>query len=55
MEKERVLVHFDEEHEITYIFIGASTSATYTEKIDSKISVIRDLRTNEVKSIKITY
>ena len=53
LNKERILIHHDEENEFMEIFIGPASNTTYTESIGSGVYVTRDMRTNEIKSIRI--
>jgi hypothetical protein len=55
MEKRRVLTHYDEEHDVTDIFLGSASGATYVENIGSGVHIRRDIRTNEIKSIRIIH
>jgi hypothetical protein len=55
MEKRRVLTHYDEEHDVTEIFLGSVTDKTYSENLGSGVHIRRDIRTNEIKSIRIIH
>jgi hypothetical protein len=55
MEKRRVLTHYDEEHDITEIFLDSFSGATYSENLGSGVHISRDVRTNEIKNIRIIH
>lgn len=49
----RVLVNYDELSNITEIFLGSPSSECYSECLTNGVYISRDVKTNEIKSIKI--